>query len=53
MTGLLGLLGANHHLGDEVDNGAGGLLGVVLGKQVAHVVLPAARLPRHKAKDLC
>lgn len=42
------LLRADHDLGDEVDDGAGRLLRVVLSKQVAHVVHAAARLPGYE-----
>lgn len=45
------LLWANHDFGDKIDDGAGGLLGVVLRKQMAHVLRAAAGFPRHKSKD--
>lgn len=45
------LLRADHDLGDEVDDGAGGLLGVVFSKQVAHVVHAAARLPGYETEN--
>lgn len=48
---LFGLLRAYHHLGDKVDNGAGGLLGVVFGEQVTHILCAASAFPRNKAKD--
>lgn len=44
-------MGADHHLGDKVNDGTGRLLGVVLGEQVAHVIRPARRLPRHEAEN--
>lgn len=50
-AGLLTLLRADHHLGNEVDDGARWLLRVVLGKQVTYVVRGSASFPRHKAKD--
>ena len=50
-TWLLGLLRADHDFGDKVDDGAGGLLGVVLCKQVTHVLYARAALTRHEAKD--
>lgn len=42
---------ADHDLGHEVDDGAGGLLRVVLGEQVAGVVCGAALLPGHEPED--
>lgn len=45
------LLRADHDFGDEVDDGAGGLLGVVLREHVTHVLQTAARFPRHKPED--
>lgn len=39
------------HLGDEADDGVGGLLGVHLCKQVAHVVRSAALFPRHEPEQ--
>ena len=48
---LLVLLGANHDLGDKVNDGTGGLFRVVLGEQVADVLRHAARLPRHETED--
>lgn len=50
-AGLLTLVRADHHLGDEVDNSARRLLGVVLGKQVTNIVRGSASFPRHKAED--
>lgn len=48
---LFGLLGANHHLRDEVDYSTGRLLGVMLSKKVTHVLHAAPALPRYKTKD--
>lgn len=45
------LLRADHDFGDEVDDGAGGLLGVMFSKQVTHVVHAAARLAGYEAKN--
>lgn len=39
------------HLGDEVDDGAGRLVGVDLGEEVADVVRGAALLTGHEAKQ--
>lgn len=50
-SSLLTLLRADHHLGNEVDDGAGRLLRVVLREQMAHVLRGSAGLPRHKAED--
>lgn len=48
---LFGLLGADHHFGDEVDDSTSRLLGVVLGEKVTHVPRAAPTLPRYEAKD--
>lgn len=48
---LLTLLRADHHFGYKVDDGACRLLGVVLCKQVTHVVRGCACFSRHEAKD--
>lgn len=48
---LFGLLGADHHFGDEVDDSTSRLLGVVLGEEVTHVPRAAPTLPRYEAKD--
>ena len=50
-AGLLTLLRADHHLGNEVDDGARRLLRVVLRKQVTYIVRGRASFPRHKAED--
>lgn len=51
MIFLFGLLRADHHLRDKVDNSTGGLLGVVFGKQVTHILCAAPAFPRNEAKD--
>lgn len=48
---LFGLLRSYHHLGDKVDDGAGGLFGVVFGKQVTDVLCAASAFPCDEAKD--
>lgn len=45
------LAGAQHDLGDEVDNGGGRLVGVKLSEEVAGVVRGAALLPGHEAEE--
>lgn len=45
------LAGAQHDLGDEVNDGRGRLVGVKLSKEVAGVVRGAALLPGHKAEE--
>lgn len=50
-SGLLTLVRADHHFRNKVDNSAGRLLGIVLGKQVTHVVRGRASFPGHKAED--
>ena len=42
---------SNHDLGDKVDDGGGGLLGVELGKQMARVVGHPSLLAGHESKD--
>lgn len=42
---------SNHDLGDKVDDGGGGLLGVELGEQMARVVGHPSLLARHEPKD--
>lgn len=44
-------MGANHNFGYKVDDGAGRLLGVVLGEQMAHVFRLALILPGYKSKE--
>ncbi len=51
MIFLFGLRRADHHLRDKVDNSAGGLLGVLFGKQVTHILCAAPAFPRNEAKD--
>ena len=45
------LAGTQHDLGDKVDDGGGGLVGVKLGEEVAGVVGGAALLPGHEAEE--
>lgn len=48
---LFGLLGADHHFGDEVDDGTCRLLGVMLCEKMTHILHAAPTFPRYKAKD--
>lgn len=48
---LFGLVRSYHHLGDKVDDGAGGLFRVVFGKQVTDILCAASAFPCDEAKD--
>lgn len=50
LTWLL-LLGSDHDFWHKVHNGAGRLLGVVLGKEVADIICGTSLLPCHKSKN--